>query len=163
MTIFDQRREQRQRAEDRRLRRAENVRFQAEVKVASGAADIEAWSDIEAELDELFSRWVRMRDERDHGRCRVCETGPIEVCYHVIPRGAHAIRWAEDNGWGACSKCNAGEQQARPHYKDVHRQIMGDEAYEALVARSRIVEPWDLAKLVALRDVLKNQIETFRP
>ncbi len=163
MTFQTSRHEIEKRQRERAARRKNNVEFQAAMKSVNGqAADIEAWSDIEAELDALFSTWVRMRDALNGGRCRICQTRPIEVCYHVIPRGAHAVRWAEDNGWGACGECNTKEQQNREHYKTLHRQMMGDADYEALVARARIVEPWDIVKLTELREVLRNQIESYK-
>jgi hypothetical protein len=158
VNIFGQsRRQQQERAEKRRAKREDNARFIAQIK---GEVLNPQRADIEAALDKLFSEWIRLRDEA--GRCRICEVRPVEVCYHIIPRGAHSIRWSEDNAWGACGRCNSAEQQNRPHYKDLHRQIMGDVAYAQLVARSREIADWTTEQLTTLRDVLKHQIETFR-
>lgn len=153
------RHEMEKRKQERSARRSENARFNAEI---SGQVVAPKLADIEAMLDRLFSAWVIKRDTKAFGRCRLCGVREIEVCYHVIPRGAHAIRWDEENGWGCCGRCNANEQQNREHYKALHRQIMGEAAYEALAARGRVVADWTMEKLTTLRDVLKNQIETLK-
>ncbi len=149
-------RDQRAKSAARREKRAENARFIAEMK---GEVPQPARADIEAQLDRLFSQWILLRDA---GRCRICEVRPAELCYHIIPRGAHAIRWAEDNAWGACGVCNTREQQNRTAYKEIHRRIIGDVAYAQLVARGREIADWSIEKLTTLRDVLKQQIETAK-
>lgn len=156
-------REKQAKADERRARRTANAAFNASVDAQLRPENtILAGEELTTILDILFSQWVRLRDIARYGRCRICETRPIEVCYHVIPRGANSIRWAEDNGWGACGECNTREQQNRESYKILHRQIMGDEAYEALAQRGREIADWSIEKMIELRGELLKKIETLK-
>jgi hypothetical protein len=58
-------------------------------------------------LDNLYSLRIRARD----GACLRCGQGPGDPsnrlqCMHIVSRGAHRIRWDDDNGLTGCSRCH---------------------------------------------------------
>lgn len=81
--------------------------------------------------DAVFSEYIRIRDKRRFsGRCMICNTRPIEVCFHFISRADFATRWEPDNSVGSCRGCNYNEsvdrrQKNRDKYKRIHESIVG--------------------------------------
>ncbi len=119
---------------------------------------VSLWKLWRDKCDELWSLVVRRRDQRAFGRCRICKTGPIQVGYHIVPRTRLATRWDLDNGVGACTNCNRGEQMNRLTYQDKHRELFGL-AYEHLLEKSRQKVKFSADDLKALATTLRAQIE----
>ncbi len=94
-------------------------------------------------LDKEAQSYAAKRDEALG--CRIAKanqcTGRSEVGYHLLPRGKWAVRWDLDfmgvgNIVGSCSPCNAGERWHRLDYGERHRELFGDEFYDALWAKA---------------------------
>ena len=92
---------------------------------------------LRTKLDTFWSYAIRLRDRILYGRCRICDKNPIEVAYHIVPRGDDATRWDLENGCGACHNCNRGEQMNRLKYRRKHVLIFGADKIEALEAKAR--------------------------
>ena len=108
------------------------------------------------EADKLFSLYIRLRDKRKNaGRCLICRKNPIEVCYHLIPRGRYITRWDPSAAVGGCPPCNFGEKMNRLLYRQKHIDIFGKDFYEALEEKSR-----QLAKFSV--DDLRNMVAEIR-
>ncbi len=132
---------------------------------------------IRAQLDYLYSLAIRRRDRRVFsGVCLVCKAKqalglmtdtarPIEVCYHIVPRGDDMTRWHMDNAVGACSRCNNGErwsrtrESLRARYRQIHVYLLGESKLSELEALSRKTADFSTADLIEKRDILKRIVE----
>ncbi len=102
---------------------------------------------LRGKLDDLWAFFIKLRDRIQFGRCRICNVRPIEVAYHIIPRGDDATRWDEENGCGACHQCNRGEQMNRSRYRAKHVTIFGSQLVEKLEAKARVRAGFTLTDL----------------
>lgn len=59
-----------------------------------------------AQLDAVFSLYIRMRDKRLRGHCPFYPDRPIECCFHFLSRVKFATRWNEYNAVGASHGAN---------------------------------------------------------
>jgi len=83
-------------------------------------------------LDGLFSRYIRARD----GRCQRCGDTPID-CSHIAKRRHRATRWDPENAVAHCRVCHSYLETHPVEMETWAREYMGDERYEAVMARSR--------------------------
>lgn len=58
------------------------------------------------EADRVVSLWVRQQAVEKWGHCPLCNTNPVEVCFHFVRRKRTATRWDVENLVGACGRCN---------------------------------------------------------
>lgn len=110
---------------------------------------------LRARLDALWALVVKKRDRKVWVNCRICGGRPIEVAYHIVPRGDDATRWALDNGVGACAPCNRGEQLNRSRYRSKHVRLFGESKMRDLEARARQTVKYSLADLQQMHDGLQ--------
>jgi 5-methylcytosine-specific restriction endonuclease McrA len=110
---------------------------------------------LRGRLDALWALVVKKRDRRLWPNCRICGGRPIEVAYHIVPRGDDATRWALDNGVGACAPCNRGEQLNRSRYRAKHVRLFGEAKMRDLEARARQTVKYSQADLQQMHDDLK--------
>lgn len=69
-------------------------------------------------LDQIFSKYIRLRDADSDGYCRCVTCGRFHHwkdmhCGHFVSRDRIAVRWDERNANAQCCHCNtfrAGEQ-----------------------------------------------------
>lgn len=115
---------------------------------------------LRAKLDALWSIFIRKRDFRLHGGvCRICGIRPIQVAYHIVPRGDDATRWLPENGCGACSPCNYWELRNRGRrVRDRHIALFGLDNIEALEAKSRTTANFELEDLERMLEDFKRRI-----
>lgn len=132
---------------------------------------------LTAQLDHLTSLLVRRRDRIVHaGLCLICiakqQLGlldrapePIELCYHIQPRGDRKTRWDLRNMVGACSRCNDGERWSRAkaslraRYRAIHAHIVGEAVLIDLEKLSTETAKYSTADLIEMRDQRKAQLE----
>jgi len=94
----------------------------------------------EKTLDSLFSRYIRARD----GHCQRCGDTPID-CSHIAKRRHKATRWDPENAVGHCRVCHSYLETHPAEMEAWARGHLGDDRYEAIMARSReIVHHQDL-------------------
>jgi len=152
-------------SEDRRARRLDNAKFQAEVAGRSRRLTPTKTA-IKKKLWNLVSLYVRLRDKFLYGdKCRIGEAcggaGRIEVAYHIIPSNdGAAIRYDFDAIVGACSPCNYGEKNHRWKYRRIHIKIFGKEFVEALETKADEVAQYSTADLLEMIAKVKHLIET---
>ena len=134
---------------------------------------------VRAQLDHLWSLAIRRRDRKVYaGLCLVCvikrllgfktdSANPIEVAYHVLPRGNDTTRWLLENGVGACGPCNEGEKWSRSggravvkkRYRQIHIELIGEKKLLELEALAEQTADFSTADLIELRDKLKALVE----
>ena len=127
--------------------------------------------------DSICSKVVRLRDARRFaGICPLCNTRPIEVCFHFIPRGNTSVRFEWDNLVGSCGPCNYGEHMNRgktysdDKFRAFHIALVGEARVEQLEAQARqqfkksAAEMADLARqLAAQGEVMLDTRVKFKP
>lgn len=126
-----------------------------------------AFKRLWAQLDALWSLAVRTRDaKKTGGLCVICGRRPIQVGYHIVPRGDAATHFDLENGCGACSACNWAElrmrQQSPAKIRAKHVAIFGEQKIAALEAKSRQVVKHDTVALQAILAELRAIVERKR-
>ncbi len=98
-------------------------------------------------LDQLFSRFIRLRDKV----CQRCGSLTNTIaCAHFHGRSSKAVRWDEDNACGLCMGCHS-YLDAHPMEKvEFFRQRLGQEKFDALNGRLRQTWPRPDKKLIEI-------------
>ena len=97
-------------------------------------------------LVSVMSVYIRTRGaRRNHGKCEICGTGPIQCCFHFQPSRWLAVRFHPDNMAAACHPCNFGEMIQRGSAHDdviraAHIRIVGEERVLWIEEHKR--DPW---------------------
>lgn len=169
----------RQRAKARAQRRAGNVRFIAKIQ---GVDVLASRTTVKKQIDDIVSLIVRKRDRKVHGGlCRVCvikermcilkrSPNPIQLAYHIVPRGDTMTRWDLRNIVGACVPCNGGELWSRSRhstkmvYERIHVELLGGgiiglEQLHDLEYLATQTLKLDRAQLIAKREDMKAILE----
>lgn len=171
----------------KKARRADNVGFMAEVKAAGSPASgstlpqaapgavkgpltprtpvrkpRKAKSErkrLVAQLDAVFSLYIRMRDRaKTKGAC-VLGCGFIEQCAHLITRAKHSVRWDPRNASGQCAGANIRHEYDPNPYTSWYIRQHGLEAYEALVRDSNRIAKFSNDQLRGILADLKSKME----
>ena len=116
-----------------------------------------------AELDRLFSIYIRTRDKRVTGGACMMGCGVIECCFHIISRSKHAVRWDVSNAIGTCNGANIKYEHDALFVQEVlgrHAQALGRAVWDELKARSNQVARFSMDDLRAIKADLLRRIET---
>jgi hypothetical protein len=165
------------RQKSKRAKRRANVSFNAKLK---GIDVLTSRTVIKKQLDHLVSLIVRQRDvKRFSGYCLICTVKrqlgfqsamrPIQVGYHILPRGDSAVRWDLRNVIGTCAPCNQGELMSRANsslkarYRALHAMLIGDAVMLELEALAETTVQYSTAELIDLRDKMKETLEDNPP
>ena len=91
-------------------------------------------------LDQLFSKYIRLRAMDEVGGCERCLHGKIDYkglqCSHFIGRGRKSVRWDEDNAAGLCMGCHIYFTAHPIEHVEWFKERLGDR-FDLLQARSR--------------------------
>ena len=111
-----------------------------------------------AQLDQIFSLYIRLRDKRTNsGMCFLCPK-PIEQCFHFLTRAAYSTRWDPFNAAGSCAGHNLRHEfDPYPAYS-WYRKKYGDGAFDNLYKRHKAIAKWENSDLIAMRDNLKREL-----
>lgn len=90
--------------------------------------------------DQLWARQIRERD----GRCLYCSAMQNLQAHHLFRRGISATRYALDNGFTLCSSHHTfsfgfSAHRTEQTFKLWAKEYLGEERYNALEAKSRII------------------------
>lgn len=107
--------------------------------------------------DELFSRYVRLRD----GRCQVCSGSEVPCdaleCSHLLGRSKWPTRYDPTNAVAAHHSCHASMTVEPELWRRWCRNRLGDEAWGALVLKSEKGTRPDIGWVITeLRERLKG-------
>lgn len=112
-------------------------------------------SDKVKRLDEVFSRYIRLRDTHGGtGQCITCGASiRFETCDagHYISRRHMATRWNEENAHGQCVECNRWRHGNLQQYRRSLVLIYGAERVAQLECRKNLtvhVDDMMLNKLI---------------
>ena len=115
-------------------------------------------------LVSVMSVYVRTRGaRRNHGKCEICGTGPIQCCFHFIPARWLAVRFDLDNMAAACHPCNFGEMIQRGSAHDdvvraAHVRMVGEDRVRWLEEHKRDEFKKSAAELLEMKRVLENKL-----
>jgi hypothetical protein len=121
-------------------------------------------STLIAQLDNLFSLHIRLRDKRLRGSCPFHETferKPIEQCFHFVTRSKHSVRWDERNAVGSCAGCNIRYEHDQTFVDTVfewYKNEFGQEAWDTLKRDSNKIAKFSRIDLMEIRDRLRDKV-----
>ena len=117
-----------------------------------------------AQLDVLFSLYVRRRDAK--ARRGLCPWHRVTVratqCGHMISRTKYAVRWDPRNAIAIDGGCNIRMEHDSVFLHSCiewYKTTFGAAQWDALVEASRRKEPMTTLELEAIRDGLKKLLE----
>ena len=91
-------------------------------------------------LDQLFSKYIRLRAMAEVGGCERCLQGKVDYkeiqCSHFIGRAKKSVRWDEDNAAALCLGCHAYFTAHPLEHVEWFKARLGDK-FDLLRARSR--------------------------
>lgn len=88
--------------------------------------------DYKKKLDEVFSKYIRLKYSDEHGYCRCISCGKVHFWKqiqngHYMSRRHLATRWSEDNCRPQCVACNIFNQGAAQMYRRNLVEQIGEE------------------------------------
>ena len=93
------------------------------------------------ELWDIFSKFIRLRDSDDNGRCRCISCGKPELwkyqeAGHYVKRGNAILKYEEINVNSQCVMCNRYKNGNIEGYKSGLIKKYGDQALDVLNVKS---------------------------
>lgn len=110
------------------------------------------------DLDTLTSLIVRVRDKR----CVCCGSMERLTDGHLITRNCKIIRWDLTNNNCQCASCNFTHEFRPERYTEWWIKKYGLEAYEELVAQSKLTKKWTIEELENIKISLKELLEELK-
>lgn len=121
-------------------------------------------SRLTRKLDDVFSRFIRLRDADKDGLCVCCTCGqrkPWEEMHagHFVGREAKNTRWEEKNVHAQCPDCNTYHEGRKPEYTLFLQRKYGAEIVEQLVMAGTIARHFKPIELEALIEYYRQRLE----
>lgn len=115
-------------------------------------------------LDEVFSRYIRLRDADEHGYIRCISCGRIHHFSkmqngHFINRKHMSTRFDEQNCNGQCIKCNMYDEGCNAGYEFGLKRKYGPQIINILYLRKHTYKKWDSFELEALIEHYKKEVK----
>lgn len=115
-------------------------------------------------LDEVFSRYIRLRDADEHGYIRCISCGKIRHfsemdCGHFINRSHMATRYDEQNCNGQCRACNRFDEGNNIGYTRGLIAKYGPQVIDLLYLKKNTIKKWDIFELEALIAHYQKEIQ----
>ena len=122
-------------------------------------------------LDNLFSEYIRKRAIIRTGGCEKCLTPKYDTqkedgtpfpawrklqCAHLISRWHKSTRWDEDVALGLCGACHIWIDHEAEEKIALLKQVLGQDGYNLLLARSRPGKPDKKAIELYLKEKIKT-------
>lgn len=114
-------------------------------------------------LDETFSRYIRLRDADEHGYIKCISCGRIHHftemdCGHYVNRSHMATRFDEQNCNGQCRACNRFDEGNNIGYTRGLIAKYGPQVIDLLYLKKHNIKKWDTFELEALIAHYKKEI-----
>lgn len=114
------------------------------------------WAQLVADLDDVFSYYIRLTNANDTGVCS-CYTCGKKFFWKYIQNGHFMIRtvwplrWNIDNCRPQCQPCNGNMDQRRLFdYEESLRDELGDERVDEMKGMRHVVKKWEKLELIAM-------------
>jgi len=118
--------------------------------------------------DGVFSRYIRMKDADQYGRCKCVTCGKMSVwndkmdAGHFISRKDWPTRFDTRNVHPQCSYCNRYCEGKIPEYYQYMEDRYGREVIDDLIAKARLVKQYTLEDLKGWVKEWRAEIRKFR-
>jgi hypothetical protein len=114
---------------------------------------------LEKQCLSLWSQCVIARDRT----CRNCNSDEYLSAHHVRSVSNHNTMFDIDNGLCLCwRKCHFPQKYHPERFQDMVLNIIGQEKYDYLKAKSLITRKWSVSDLTELKEYLKNKLQEFK-
>lgn len=115
-------------------------------------------------LDEVFSRYIRLRDADENGYIRCISCGKIHHfsdmdCGHFINRSHMVTRYDEHNCNGQCRWCNRFDEGNNIGYTRGLIAKYGAQIIDILYARKHMIKKWEPFELEILIEHYQKEIQ----
>lgn len=118
--------------------------------------------------DKWMSLYVRARDIiANNGMCIICNVRPIEVNYHIYPRGNMSTRYHALACVGGCRGCNYNEcidrrEKNKERLRNIYIKFMGLDLYEELLDLSKQTKKYSVEDIMEIGDNYKRMYEDMK-
>lgn len=124
-------------------------------------------SQLFEKLDEVFSKYVRLRDSDEEGDvvCISCDwKGFWEDCDcgHFFRRGLKSVRYDEDNCHAQCRSCNRFKDGNQAGYSRGLIEKIGVMKYGELVQRKNEVKKWVSYEIIMLHEYYEKKVKELK-
>lgn len=110
--------------------------------------------------DQLFSKYIRTRDNWTCQRCGKVYTPPTNAlhCSHYVGRGRESTRYDPDNSTALCYGCHSYFDGAgKEEYRNFKIKQLGQEGFNALILRSNMYKKKDRKlDLIVVKQMIKE-------
>ncbi len=117
-------------------------------------------------LDDVFSKFIRLRDSDKSGYCRCISCG--ELVYwkyiqngHFIPRMHMNTRFDEYNCNAQCNSCNCHHHGNEAGYREGLIRKYGGTVLDILSQRKNKTKKWDRFDIIELLDRYKGEVKSL--
>lgn len=117
--------------------------------------------------DDMMSLFIRRRDDKAFGWCRICGIRPIDVNYHIFSRANMPTRYHALACVGSCRGCNYNEfidrrDANRKRLENIYHKILGVDLYEELKALSKTTAKYSVEDLMDIAAKYKKMWEEIK-
>ena len=112
-------------------------------------------------LDDIFSRYIRARDENKCYCHRIIPGEPIQCC-HLISRSSYSVRWTEENCSAGHRSCNFEHEYHPEKMTSWWIKKHGMMKYDALILRSHLPVKYSTAELLTLAKFYERKLKELK-
>ena len=114
-------------------------------------------------LDDLFSRYIRLRAMKRVGGCERCHAKKVSYkelqTAHCHTRRKMTTRWDERNAAGLCAGCHMHIDSHAEDKIDFFRNLLGEQDYESLLVSATMTTKQSPIDYVLLEIYLKQLLK----
>ncbi len=117
-------------------------------------------------LDNIFSKFIRLRDSDKHGYCKCVTCGKKAFwtregmqCGHFQTRAKYSTRWHVQNAHAQCAGCNMvnGGQQYK-HGLEIDKRY-GEGSAERILMESNVTQKFTTFELEEMYESFKEEVD----
>lgn len=108
-------------------------------------------------LDQVFSRYIRARDQR----CVLCGTKEDLTCGHVFSRVAYSTRWDEENSFAQCLNENLTHEYDPYPFLLWYQNKFGKKKLDEVHRRYKTIRKISNGELADMLEVYKSKLNNL--
>jgi len=117
---------------------------------------------LKKQLDDIFSLYIRERDNYTCITCGVTRETKVIQCGHLFSRTKNSTRWEEKNAHAQCEGCNKAHTIHWEKYRRKWIEIHGKEQYELLYAKYCQEKTFTVRDLEIVIQYYKNKLSILK-
>ena len=121
---------------------------------------IKCHKEIEKELDEVFSKFIRARDKR----CCRCGSPKRLTASHYWSRRHKSTRFDEDNVIALCFPCHIHqwEKEKQGDYKIYMTRRLGEQKMQLLEMKARSIAKYSAGEMLCMLQYYQKKLEVMK-